>query len=419
MSQLPPSNPPPGEISGILSRVDRLGSATTNLFSRLYRGLDRRSRDQQIVEIEQARELGERNQQLRRALHQRDIELERLNGILATIEEGVVMQDLEGRIVLINDAARELLGSTKAFWESELGRLFDEHRDQMQFDTELAPLGEPVRVQINNMIVGAKLAAVSDSEGHRLGTMIVMRDVTRDTLSERLKDQFITAISHELRTPMAAIKGMSEVILGQESDRPPSRRSLEIISRNVDILDRMIVELLDVSEMSAGAFEIRQEPVDIEALIWNVVNGMTPEVKRAGLDVTVMLRDLSHLHLIGDGNRLRWALGHLLMNAIRYTETNGHIVIAANLTDNTHITIQVVDTGVGISDKDLPHVFERFYRGEARTSSGKLLDPRGLGQGLFVSRTVAEAHGGYLTVHSTAGQGSAFTMVLPMVTTIQ
>ncbi|MBC7809788.1 MAG: PAS domain-containing protein [Burkholderiales bacterium] len=418
MSQQPPSNPPPQEITGMLSRVDRLGSATANLFSRLYRGLDRRSRDQQIAELEQARELGERNQQLRRALHQRDVELERLNGILATIGEGVVMQDLEGRIVLINDAARELLGSTKAFWESDLGRLFDAHSDQMEFDTELAPLGEPVRVQINNMIVGAKLAAVSDSEGHRLGTMIVMRDVTRDTLSERLKDQFITAISHELRTPMAAIKGMSEVILGQEPDRPPSRRSLEIISRNVDILDRMIVELLDVSEMSAGAFDIRQEPVDIEALVWNVVNGMTPEVKRAGLDVTVMLRDLSHLHLIGDANRLRWALGHLLMNAIRYTEANGHIVLAANLNDNNHITIQVVDTGVGISDKDLPHVFERFYRGEARTPSGKLLDPRGLGQGLFVSRTVAEAHEGYLTVHSTTGQGSAFTMVLPMARTI-
>jgi len=415
---MPPSNPPPQEITGMLSRVDRLGSATANLFSRLYRGLDRRSRDQQIAELEQARELGERNQQLRRALHQRDVELERLNGILATIGEGVVMQDLEGRIVLINDAARELLGSTKAFWESDLGRLFDAHSDQMEFDTELAPLGEPVRVQINNMIVGAKLAAVSDSEGHRLGTMIVMRDVTRDTLSERLKDQFITAISHELRTPMAAIKGMSEVILGQEPDRPPSRRSLEIISRNVDILDRMIVELLDVSEMSAGAFDIRQEPVDIEALVWNVVNGMTPEVKRAGLDVTVMLRDLSHLHLIGDANRLRWALGHLLMNAIRYTEANGHIVLAANLNDNNHITIQVVDTGVGISDKDLPHVFERFYRGEARTPSGKLLDPRGLGQGLFVSRTVAEAHEGYLTVHSTTGQGSAFTMVLPMARTI-
>ena len=253
--------------------------------------------------------------------------------------------------------------------------------------SELAPLGEPTRIQINNLIVGAQVAAVADSQGNRQGTMIVLRDVTRDALSDRLKDQFVTAISHELRTPMAVIKGMSDVIMGQPADRP-NHRFLETLSRNVDILDRMIVELLDIAEMSETAFSVRNDPIDLEGLLWNVVNGMTPEVRRSQLDVAVMVRDTDRLQITGDDQRLRWAIGHLLQNSIRYTESGGHIIVTASLADEEHATIQVVDTGVGIAPKDLPHIFDRFYRGEPRTNSGKLLDPRGLGQGLFVARTV-------------------------------
>jgi signal transduction histidine kinase len=402
----------PQELSGSLSRVNSLGTATERLFSRLYNSLRRRSNTK--TQIDRAQKEGERNRQMQRAIKRRDLEIDRFNGILATIDEGIVMQDMDGRIILVNTAARKLIGSRKDFWESELGSLFNAYQDITQVESELAPLGEPSRIQINNMIVGAQVAAVADGNGNRLGTLIVLRDVTRDALAERLKDQFVTAISHELRTPMAVIKGMSDVILGQPADRPPPRRMLETLSRNVDILDRMIVELLDISEMSATAFSIRHDPINVEELLWNVVNGMTPEVKRANLDVSVMARDTAKLQVTGDDQRLRWALGHLLQNSIRYTEAGGHIIITASLADNQHATIQVVDTGVGIAKKDLPHIFDRFYRGEPRTASGKLLDPRGLGQGLFVARTVTESHGGYLSVKSEVGQGSIFTLVLPV-----
>ncbi len=400
----------PQELGGILHRVNSLGTATERLFSRLYNGLRQRTGASQTRRQPSP---ADRQRQLERAIRRRDLEIERLNSILAAIDEGIIMQDLEGRVVLVNAAARKLIGSRKDFWESELGSLFNAYRDVTTVDSELAPLGEPTRIQVNNLIVGAQVAAVADSHGKRLGTMIVLRDVTRDALSERLKDQFVTAISHELRTPMAVIKGMSDVILGQPKDRPINQRLLETLSRNVDILDRMIVELLDISEMSASAFSIRRDPLNLEELIWNVVNGMQPEVSRAKLDVAVILIEASRLQVMGDDQRLRWALGHLLQNAIRYTEPGGHIVITATPAGNDRVTIQVADTGVGISAKDLPRIFERFYRGEPRTASGKLLDPRGLGQGLFVARSVAEAHGGYLGVKSEPGRGSIFTMVLP------
>jgi two-component system phosphate regulon sensor histidine kinase PhoR len=382
------------------------------MFSRLYTSFNRRSQLQQ--QEEKTRAVQRRNRRLVAIAKRRESDAERLNGILASIDEGIIMQNTEGRIVLINTAARKLLGGQRNFWESELGTLFDTYRDITTLDSELAPLGEPTRVQINNKILGAQVAAVANDKGTRLGTMIVLRDVTRDALSDRLKDQFITAISHELRTPMTAIKGMSEVLLGQPTDKPVNRRFLETIGRNVDILDRMIVELLDISEMGADAFNVRHDDLNIQDLLWNVVNGVSPEIKRADLDVGIMVRDARRLRVKGDDQRMRWGLGHLLQNSIRYTQSGGHIVITALLENEEQVAIQVVDTGVGISEKDLPHIFERFYRGEPRTSEGELLDLRGLGQGLFIARQVAEAHGGYLSVRSSAGSGSVFTMVLPV-----
>ncbi|MBZ0278170.1 MAG: PAS domain-containing protein, partial [Anaerolineae bacterium] len=127
----------PQEIGGVLSRINHLGTATSEMFTRLYNSI-RRKRIQ--AEREQTAKIQEQNIKLRRALKFRDAEIERLQGILATIDQGVIMQDTEGRIVLVNTAARDLLGSNKAFWESELGSLFNTYKDITTVESELAPL---------------------------------------------------------------------------------------------------------------------------------------------------------------------------------------------------------------------------------------------------------------------------------------
>ncbi len=400
--------PDPAQIGSVINRVDRLGTASERLFSRLYQGLGRRK---QIEEEIKKRDDFIRQQQ--RMIAKRDEDIEKISTVLGAINEGVVVQDIEGRVIMVNRAARELLGSIKAFWQSELGMMFNQYHEVVISGSELTPMGEPRRVQINDKIIGAQLAALSDERGNRFGTLIVLRDVTTDVLSERLKDQFITAISHELRTPMAVIKGVSEVIMAQSENGQLNTRLFETLSRNVDILDRMIIELLDVSELANGNFSIRADEIHLEEMLWNVIKGLQPEIRRAQLDVSYMVCDAEALIVRGDDPRLRWAFGHIVQNSVRYTESGGHIIVTARLSGEESISVQVVDTGVGITERDMPHIFDRFYRGEARTPSGKLIDPRGLGQGLFIARRVIESHNGYMQVRSQPGQGSIFSAYLP------
>lgn len=405
---------PPDNMNDNLRGIHRLGSATSELFSRVYAGLKRRSQpgngDTTHIITQQVHE---RNRQLREMLKQRDADIDRLYSILNSIQDGIIMQDTEGRVLMTNPAAQTLLGNMKYFWQSELGIWFQRFREFTSDGTEVALVGRSERFEIQDKILAVQMAIVSDSDNQRIGTLMILRDVTRDALAERLKNNIITTISHELKTPMNVMRIASEILLSQQEDAPPNRKMLEKLSKNIDVLDRMIIELLDISEMSSGSFDIHRAQVDIEALIEDVVISFKADVLKAKLEVRQMIRNPGKLHLTGDAPRLKWAIGHLLRNAISYTESGGSILLAAKIEEG-QIVVKFKDTGVGIRPEDLPRIFDLFERGEARNHSGKRLDPRGLGQGLFIAQKVAEAHGGALTVESQLYQGSLFTLSLPV-----
>lgn len=394
------------QARGMFGFIKTLGTATEHFFRRLY------EREQEAAGDAAAAE--QLQQKLQAQVQSRETEIAHLTAVLESISEGVIMQDVDGRILLMNDAAYRLLGSQKAFWESDLARLFEQSLQVMNIQSEFEPVGDPVTVEINDRILAAQVAAVADRHNARLGTVIVLRDQTRAALAERLRDGFITQVSHELRTPLTAIKGMSDVLLSQPPERPPNRRFLEAISRNVDVLDRMIVELLDISEISGGTFEVRQEKLILDDLVWSVIRGLQPRWERAKLEVHVITVGMGRIRILGDNRRLRWALGHLLENSINYTLPGGQIVFRIGRVSQGRVMVRIEDTGVGIREVDLPHIFNRFFRGEARTPDGKMIDPRGLGQGLFIARAVAETHGGYLAVDSKVGVGSVFSLALPL-----
>jgi two-component system, OmpR family, sensor histidine kinase ResE len=402
------------DVGGILKRVHLLGSATEELFSRLYGGLNRRK---QLAEAAaQLSQMEFRNRQLRRALKQKTIQTERLNAILGSISEGIIMQDTEGRIVMMNDAAKEILGNQRNFWSSQLGIMFNENKDLPTISNELAPLGEAKQVVINNTRISAQIAAVTSQNAERIGTMMILRQSQQlNDFDERIKHSFVSHISHELITPLASMRVASEVLRNTPPDKPVNRRMLEIVGNNIDLLDRMVTEMLDMSAMTSGNLTVLHEPIALEDLVWDVVKSFEDDFLEARLDVFVMLKHTDNLRLIGDQKKLQWALSNLVRNAIQYNEAGRTVWVGAGIDHESpdEIAIEVADTGVGISENDMPYIFDLFFRGDPINSKGKKLDPRGLGQGLFVSRTIALAHGGNLSANSVQYEGSSFTMRLP------
>ena len=408
-----PQQPVNEDVGGVLKRVHLLGSATEELFNRVYGGLNRRKK---ITEaMEQLDKMEVRNRQLRDALKEKSIETQRLTGILASISEGIIMQDTEGRIVMMNSAAENILGSNKNFWSTELGILFRESLNIPSIGNEIVPLGEAKRVVVNDRAVSAQITSISDQDNERIGTLMILRDVTEDDISTRMKNSFVTHISHELITPLAPMRVASEILKHTPDDKAPNPRMLELISKNVDILDRLVTEMLDMSAMTSGDFQIKREELILEELVLDILNGFKPDIDDGKLEVFLMFKHSEDLTFRGDKKNLRWAMSNILRNAIQYTLPNNSIWIAAGSERNKphEIFFEVADSGVGISEEDQPRVFDLFYRGDARTQTGKKLDPRGLGQGLFVSKTIAQAHNGNLTVTSAPQQGSTFRLTLP------
>lgn len=404
------------QFYGLVRIFEDLGSAAESVFSRVYGGLT--SRNTVRVDAETLQQHKDRVRELRERARRQTIEIARLTGVLGELDEGVIMQDPDGRIILMNEAAHNLIGSRKAFWQSDLGQIFRQADDLSPVERQMQMVGKTQRIPINNRILGARLAAINDKRGFPLGTVMLLRDASKDaaedSIGDRLRHSFITHMSHELRTPLASIKGASEVLINLPEGRPPKRAFLEAISRNAAILDRMVVELLDISEIMEGNFQIRQDSVTMDDIMFTVLKGFEPRIAEANLHATSMITNPRALSVLGDNRRLQWAIGHLVDNAVNYTLPGGEIRIQLGKIRDNRILLEIEDTGVGIQSKDLPRIFERFYRGEARSSEGKVIDPRGLGQGLFIVDAVAQAHGGVVSVASVPGQGSTFTVALPI-----
>lgn len=409
------------EANAGLNAAHRFGSASESLFRRLYRGLNRRRQLEEELRQQRAlagreasrhADLQRRFSQLQAAHGRRGSEMERLQAVLGSLEEGIIAQDPGGKVTMMNWAAEAMLGGKRAFWDSELGTLFERYRDVEEIPAELTPLGESDEIPLNHRIVRAQLVAIGDESRRRIGTVIILRDVTYDALAERLKDGFARHIAEEMESPISVIRLASELLSGQPEDSAVNQRLLEKLLQNVDILDQLALELLDIAKMSAGVFDVKREPLAAEAMLWSVVNGIGPDVKRRGIDLLVMTRGLSGVLLRGDESRLQWALRHLIRNGADYNAEGGYVALTARVEtrkSKRYLLISVSDDGAGISSADLPHVFERFYRGADAGQS----KPAGLGQGLYVAKAICEAHGGYMQAQSRLGVGSIFTLAVP------
>ena len=227
--------------------------------------------------------------------------------------------------------------------------------------------------------------------------------------ANRMKDEFLAVLSHELRTPLNAIVGYARLLRGGILSGEKAARGLETLERNATWLTQIVEDVLDVSQIVAGKIRLDVQPVELPLIVDNAVATVQPAADAKGVRLQTMV-DPRVGPVSGDPDRLQQVVWNLMANAVKFTPRDGRVQVRLQRV-NSHVEIEVSDTGVGIRPDFLPYVFERFRQGE----SGTTRKTGGLGLGLAIVRHIIEMHGG--TVHAASageGQGATFRVRLPL-----
>ncbi|HNT77067.1 MAG TPA: ATP-binding protein [Anaerolineae bacterium] len=348
-------------------------------------------------------------------LAQRNAELQetasRMQAILSSIGDGVLVEDINGDIKPANVAAEQMLKELSAnFGRGPLRELSggQELVTDLQANSWIL---ESRRIQVANKVFSAHSAEVRTEMNEKLGTVVVLRDVTAEVEAEQLKDAFVEHVSHELRTPLTSIKGYSSLLLTTTKTTLSEQQLafLQTIIQQTDNLTTMVNALLDFSEMQAsGRLGLRTQRITMTEIVRNLEKDWREPLEEKGLHFTVEIAP-NIPDIQGDSRRLHWALMNLIRNAYQYTPAGGTVKVHLGLHER-HIQIAVSDTGIGITPDNQRRIFNRFHR----VMNVKDDESRGLGLGLYVSKAIVEAHKGAITVTSQVGQGSTFTIQLPL-----
>jgi signal transduction histidine kinase len=225
--------------------------------------------------------------------------------------------------------------------------------------------------------------------------------------ADRAKDEFIASLSHELRTPLNAIMGWTHMLRDGSVAEPNRGKAFDAVSRNADVLARLIRDLLDTSRIATGRLELSKAPADINAIVQAAVESVTPAADTKRLTLTVSPAPHGVI-VLGDAQRLQQVLWNILSNAVKFTPESGRVGVHVHADDHA-VRVQIRDDGEGIEPAFLPRVFDRFEQGSARRENGSM------GLGLHIAKSLVEAHGGDIHVHSDGiGRGAVFTVQLPL-----
>jgi two-component system, OmpR family, phosphate regulon sensor histidine kinase PhoR len=335
--------------------------------------------------------------------------------ILASMEEGVAVIDSAQRIIYCNRAFRQAAGIPEAPVEGRLVVEIIQHADLLTLiDSALTKAeiihGEVVVGSVRTRSFAVTSAPIS-SEGSVIGAVMVLHDISEIRRLERARRDFAANISHEFRTPLAAIQGFAETLLdGALDDSANNRRFIQIIHDNAIRLGRLTEDLLKLARIEAGQLQLEIQPVAIARIIESSIE--TTRVKADQRNLVVESNCKPDLPMLkGDARALQEILLNLLDNAIRYSSPGGRIKVSAEIA-GMEMMLSVSDAGIGIPKADQDRIFERFYRADAARSR----ESGGTGLGLSITKHLIEAHGGRIKVESEVGRGSTFYVFLPLET---
>ncbi|MGE5309201.1 MAG: ATP-binding protein [Deltaproteobacteria bacterium] len=345
-------------------------------------------------------------------------EKHRIDNIIHNLAEGMVVVDSEGKILLANTAAENLLGITaKDVGKQVRDVVRDEHLLTMTKDLAAEKEGvveKDIEFKSSNdetkKVLRASSAVVEDKNGNTIGMVTMLNDITRQRELEKMKGDFLANVSHELRTPLVAIQKSVSLMLTKEAGEISDTQSqfLSIAERNLKRLTFLINDLLDLTKFEAGKMELKPEQVDLEKLVSDclVSLGNWAQTKQLKLE-RAMAPGLPQIW--ADPNRLQQVVVNLVGNAIKFTPQGGTITVSGER-EGDGVRIIVADTGTGIPPGELTKIFDKFYQTKQRSSA----DICGTGIGLAIVREIITLHGGKVWAESDGTNGAKFIFTLPI-----
>ena len=336
----------------------------------------------------------------------------RLEAVLLSMFEGVMVVDAGGRILLMNNTLRELFGLT----EDPAGRRPIEAIRSLEIqdicDSALSLKNGVESREVSVITPNEKILSVHATpvihDKKAEGAVLVFYDITELRRLENIRKDFVANVSHELRTPISNIKGYAETLIdGAIEDRENARDFVNIIHHDADRLAKLIDDLLELARIESGRMPLQLKAQPVALLIERMVNAMHKQADARSVmlsaDIPKGLPDV-----MIDENRIAQVLLNLIDNAIKYTQPDGRVTLRA-FDKGGYIEVSVIDTGAGIPENDIPRIFERFYTVDKARSR----ELGGTGLGLSIVKHIVQAHKGDVHVQSIVGAGSTFSFTLP------
>jgi PAS domain S-box-containing protein len=368
---------------------------------------------------DQARELG-------LMLHQQQKESSQRQAILASIADGVVVNDQDGEVIMVNRAAELILNTpARNLRGRDLEQLFEVFTSGAREEITkamnrvlanprvlISPDAAQTVLQIDNRVINAHFAPVVTGQDQFLGIVTIFRDITKEVEADRAKSDFVSTVSHELRTPMTSIKGYTDLIfsgaVGEINEN--QKRFLNIIKKNTDRLTALINDLLDISRIESGKVRFEPEAMQLGDIIGNVIETLAAPAEQRDHQLSYRI-EAGLPEIKGDPHRLTQVFTNLVGNAINYTPEGGTINVDVYSVRGA-VRADVRDNGIGMRSEDLSKIFERFYR----VDHPVVQESAGTGLGLPLVKMFIEMHGGRVWAESEMGKGSTFTVILPLPT---
>ncbi len=323
---------------------------------------------------------------------------DKVDGIIKSLKQGLLVIDNTGAIILANESFKEITGDKrikgKNYWDVLRSPGFNEIMKKTGQGNE--NITDEIELNGRNYLCSAN----QTQSGKEI--VIIMHDITETKNLEKIKKDFIVNVSHELRTPLTAINGFVET-LEEEADKKHSHH-IGIIKRHTKRLINIVKDLQLLSKLEDTSAELNIEKVDLSELLDNIVQLFRKRAEDKGIDLKIEKEDIK---IMADSFKLEQLLINLVDNAVKYTE-KGYIKIAIEKVDD-RVRIIIEDTGIGIPEKDINRIYERFYV----VDKSRTKELGGTGLGLSIVKHIVQLHRGDIKIESTLGTGTSFTVILP------